>query len=134
MKPIKRITQMSLEVITSFPVKGSQGSSGSILSDYGLDDRCSIPGRGKRIFVLALASRPALGPIQPPVQWVPGVLSPGVNRGRGGTLTTHPPSSSDVKNELEPYLLSPHAPPGRVVGSLYLYLHQGAVEVVRHVC
>jgi hypothetical protein len=28
--------------------------------------------------------------IEPPVQWVPGVLSPGVKRGRGVTLTTHP--------------------------------------------
>jgi hypothetical protein len=35
-------------------------------------------------------SRPALGPTQPPVQWVPGVLSPGVKRGRGVMLTTHP--------------------------------------------
>jgi hypothetical protein len=35
-------------------------------------------------------SRPALGPTQPPVQWVPGVLSPGVKRGRGVTLTTYP--------------------------------------------
>jgi hypothetical protein len=31
-----------------------------------------------------------LGPTQPPVQWVPGVLSPGVKRGRGVMLTTHP--------------------------------------------
>jgi len=35
-------------------------------------------------------SRPGLGPTQPPVQWVPGVLSSGVKRGRGVTLTTHP--------------------------------------------
>jgi hypothetical protein len=34
--------------------------------------------------------RPALGPTQSPVQWVPGVLSQGVKRGRGVTLTTHP--------------------------------------------
>jgi hypothetical protein len=35
-------------------------------------------------------SRPALGPTQSPVQWVPEVLSPGVKGGRGVTLTTHP--------------------------------------------
>jgi hypothetical protein len=46
--------------------------------------------RGQRIFPLASVSRPALGPTQPPVQWVPGVLSPGVKRGLGVTLTTHP--------------------------------------------
>jgi hypothetical protein len=53
-------------------------------------DRGSIPGRVKSIFPLASVSRPALGPTQPPVQWVSGVLSPGVNRGRGVTLTTYP--------------------------------------------
>jgi hypothetical protein len=37
-------------------------------------------------FSSSLASRPALGPTQPPVQWVPWV-----KRGRGVTLTTHPP-------------------------------------------
>jgi hypothetical protein len=48
------------------------------------------PRQGHRIFLLALASRPALGPTQPHIRWVPGVLSPGVKRGRGVTLTTHP--------------------------------------------
>jgi hypothetical protein len=42
------------------------------------------------IFPLASVSRQSLGPTQPPVQWVPGVLSPGLKRGRGATLTTHP--------------------------------------------
>jgi hypothetical protein len=40
-------------------------------------------------FSLASVSRSALRPTQPPVQWIPGVLSPGVMRGRGVTLTTH---------------------------------------------
>jgi hypothetical protein len=45
------------------------------------------------IFPLASVSRPALVPTQCPVQWVPvggGVISPGLKRGRGVTLTTHP--------------------------------------------
>jgi hypothetical protein len=49
-----------------------------------------VPRRRQRIFPLASASRPALGPTQPPVQWVPGVLSPGIKCGRGVMLTTHP--------------------------------------------
>jgi hypothetical protein len=55
-----------------------------------LGDRGSIPGRGERSFLLASVSRPVLGPTQPPVQWVPGVLSPGLKLGRGLTLTNHP--------------------------------------------
>jgi hypothetical protein len=53
-------------------------------------DRSSIHGREERIFPVASVSRPPLGCTQPPVQWVPGVLSPGLKRGRGVTLTTHP--------------------------------------------
>jgi hypothetical protein len=53
-------------------------------------DRGSIPGRGKRICPLASVSRLALGTTQPPVQWIPGCLSPGLRRGRGVMLTTHP--------------------------------------------
>jgi hypothetical protein len=70
----------------------SCGSSGSVVSDYGLDDR-AIEVRSPteaEDFPLAPASRPAMGPTQPPIQCVPGVLSPGVKRGRGVTLTTHP--------------------------------------------
>jgi hypothetical protein len=46
---------------------------------YGPDDR----GIGVRVLVGSshtLWSRPALGPTQSPIQCVPGVLSPGVNR------------------------------------------------------
>jgi hypothetical protein len=43
------------------------GNSVSIVSDYGLDERGSIPDRGRGFFSLASASRPALGPTHPPL-------------------------------------------------------------------
>ena len=45
------------------------GSSVGIASDYGLDG-LEIESRWGEIF---RPSRPALGTIQPPVQWVPGL-------------------------------------------------------------
>jgi hypothetical protein len=42
---------------------------------YGMDCRRSVPGRGKNSLFSAI-SRPALGPTQPPIQWVPGVKRP----------------------------------------------------------
>jgi len=51
------------------------------------------------MFPLASVSRPALGPTQPPVQWVPGVLSPGVKARPGRDADHSPPSSAEVENE-----------------------------------
>jgi hypothetical protein len=48
------------------------------------------PRQRQRGFLPVSGSRPALGPTQPPVQCVPGVVSPGVKRGRGVMLTTNP--------------------------------------------
>jgi hypothetical protein len=60
-----------------------------------LDGRGLTPGRGK-IFLFT-ASRPALGPTQPSIQWVPVALSPGVKLSAGETDHS-PPTSAEVKN------------------------------------
>jgi hypothetical protein len=53
--------------------------------------------QGLGIFLFTTASRTALGPTQPPIQWVPGGLSLGVKR-PGREADHSPPSSAEVKN------------------------------------
>jgi hypothetical protein len=88
-----------------------------------------IPGGGVGIFLCTTASRTALGPTQPPIQWVPGILSLGVKR-PGREADHSPPSSAEVKNAWS----YTSAPPIRLHsavlslahGQLYrLYLHVG---------
>jgi hypothetical protein len=49
------------------------------------------------IFLFTTVSGPAVGPIQPPMQWVPAALTPGVKR-PGREADHSPPSSAEVKN------------------------------------
>ena len=69
-------------------------SSVGIATRYGLDGP-GIEFRWGRHFTHP--SRPALGPTQPPIQWVPG-LSRGQS-GRGVALTTHPHLAPRLKEE-----------------------------------
>jgi hypothetical protein len=104
----------SLNLFCAYLYTGSRGSSGSIVSDCGLDNR-AIGVRspaGQRIFPLASVSRPALGPTQPPVLCVPGVLSPGV-KARPGRDTDHSPTSVPRSRMSRSYTsFPPQAPPG----------------------
>jgi hypothetical protein len=53
------------------------------------------------------ASRPALGPTQPPIQWVTGGSFPGGKAWPGRDADHSSPSSAEAKKEEELYLLSP---------------------------
>jgi len=94
------------------------GPTGSvdIATDYGLDG----PGIVSRWGEIFRPSRPALGPTQPPVQWVPG-LSRGKVRPRRAADHSPPSSAVVMKSRAIP-LARLRATTGPVAGTLYLYL------------
>jgi len=66
MDEIKEVAILKSEVVLS-----------NLEFTYWLNRSRFDPRQRRRIFPLASVSRPALRPTQPPVQWVPGVLSQG---------------------------------------------------------
>jgi hypothetical protein len=64
---------------------------------YKLDDRVFESRQGLGIFLLTTASRPALGPTQPPIQWVTRALFLEVKR-PWREADHSPPFSVEVKN------------------------------------
>jgi hypothetical protein len=79
---------------------------------------------GLGIFLIITASRTALGPTQPPIQWVPGAVSLGVKL-LGRQADHSPPSSAAVKNEWSYTPLPQYAFMAwcsvKAQGQLYLY-------------
>jgi hypothetical protein len=71
------------------------------VSDYGLDDRAIVvrSPAGANDFFFILCVQTTLRPTQPPVQWVPGVLSPGVKARPGRDADHSPPSGAEFENE-----------------------------------
>ena len=90
----RRNLQRALKYFTSHCFECGPGSVVGIATGYGLDAP-GIDSRWGRDF--PHLSRPALGPTQPPVQWVPG-LSRGKERA-GRDADPSPPSSAVVKKE-----------------------------------
>jgi hypothetical protein len=69
------------------------------------DNRGSISDGGLGIFLFDAISVAALGPTQPPIQWVPGALSLGVKR-PVREADHSPPSNVEVKECVGLYLHS----------------------------
>jgi hypothetical protein len=70
---------------------GYRDSSVGIVLSCGLETGVRLPAAAK-VFTFSTESRPALGPNQPPIQWVPAVKRP--DREADNSL----PSSAEVKN------------------------------------
>jgi hypothetical protein len=87
------ITAFSVKLIITTTATAVVG----IATGYGQGPggRSSSPGRVKNV-LFSKSSRPALGSTQPPIQYVPGALSPGVKR--PGRESDHsPPASAEIK-------------------------------------
>jgi len=83
------------------------GSSVGIATGYGLDGP-AIESRWEQDF--PHLSRPALGPTQTPVQWLPGLSREKERPGRDADRS--PPSSAVGHETVELYLYSPYGPYG----------------------
>jgi hypothetical protein len=87
--------QIILKSLWLYNCNRSRDSVVSIVTGYRLDDwggRSSSPSRVKN-FLFSISSRPALGPTQPPIQWVPGVKRPGLDADQS------PPVNAKVKKK-----------------------------------
>ena len=103
-------------IVTSFYIlyilyRGRDSAVG-IATRYGLDAP-GIESRWRRDF--PHPSRPAIGPTQPPVQWVPGVNRPG----RGADHPSPPKNRGHERVEL--YLYSPSGPSWPDIGWISFY-------------
>jgi hypothetical protein len=107
----------------------SRDSSVGIALGYGLDDggsRVRFPaGAGK--FSLHHRVQKALGPTQPPIQWVSGALSLEVKWSEREAYHSHP-SIVEIKECVERYFHIPSTPSWcgaqlKAQGQLYLYLY-----------
>jgi hypothetical protein len=94
----RTVEQQKQPLLSNTPTNnGTMGLWGSVVgiaTGYGLDDW----GVGVRFpvgsSIFSKSSRPALGSTQPPIQWVPGALSPG---GKAAGAWSWPPTSSQCR-------------------------------------
>jgi hypothetical protein len=104
----------------------SRVSSGSIMSGYGLND-WAIGVRspaGAKDFYSSLCIQTGSGAHPASYTMGTGGPFPGGKARPGRDADHSPPSSAEVVNEEELYLLSPQAPPWRVAGLLYFTFYR----------
>jgi hypothetical protein len=101
----------------------SRGSSGSIVSDYGLDHRAIEVRSQSGVEDFSSSRCVQTGSGAHPATYPMGTVGPFPGgKARPGCDADHsPPSTVVVKYELELYLLPPNVPTWRVVGHLYIY-------------
>jgi hypothetical protein len=97
---------------------GEPGSSVSIVSVCGLDDRAFDPEQRRESLSSSLCLQIGSGAHPASCTMGTGGLFPGAKTRPGRDADHSPPSSAEVENEWELYLLSPQAPSWRVVGQL----------------
>jgi hypothetical protein len=92
------------------------------VSDYGLDDR-AIDIRSPTVADFSSSPCFQTGSGAHPVSYPMGTGGsfPGGKARPRRDADHSPPSSAEVKNEYELYLLSPHVPPWHVAGQLYFF-------------
>jgi hypothetical protein len=80
------------------------GQDSGIALGYGLDDRGFESRQGLGFYLFTTASRPVLGPTQPPIQWVPRALSLAVKRPGRETDHSHlhPVPKSRMRGSIPP--------------------------------
>jgi hypothetical protein len=98
------------------------GSSVSVVCDYTLDDRTTevrSPAEAKDFSCSICVERPS----QPPIQWTPGVLSPG-GKARSGSDSDHSPHLVPRSRMSRSYTSSPHFHLHGASGTALLLWHQ----------
>jgi hypothetical protein len=123
---VSKFTSFTRDIIYGqYNLTQEPGSSGSIVSDYGLVDRAIGVGSpaGAKDFSSIICVQTGSG--AHPSSCTAGTGDPFPRgKARPGHDPDHsPPSSVEVGNEYELYLLSPQAPSWNVAGQLYFTYH-----------
>jgi hypothetical protein len=116
-------------------LEGSRGSSVRIVSGYSLDDRAieirSPAGAKDFSSILCVQTSSGAHPAACPMGT--GGSFPRGKARPGHDVDLSPPSSAEVMNEQELYLLSSQAPSWRIAGLLYLLLLYYLLESVEEI-